>query len=445
DITSDEAKRIAKDRRKVLEAELKKARDPDYERKHPTMGAGVWEPYRGGADAEVPEVTTAVPKKKLAELLRATTRVPEGFHVHPKLENSLLEARRKMADGDERLDWSAGEALAFATLVVEGHSVRLSGQDSERGTFSHRHAVLHDHENGETYAPLAHLSDTQKPFEVWDSPLSEVACVGYEFGFSLDSPDWLVLWEAQFGDFSNAAQVITDQFISSSEDKWNRLSGLGLLLPHGFEGMGPEHSSARLERFLTLCAEDNMQVVNLTTPAQIFHCLRRQVLRPLRKPLVVMSPKSLLRHPDAKSSLEDLSEGEFQRVIPDTTLEDPEKVRRILLCSGKVYYDLAAARAEREIRDIAIVRLEQYYPLSRDLLEAALDPYPNGTPVVWVQEEPRNMGAWVYLRIHLGHQLFDRWPFEEGITRQESASPATGSATAHKHEQKELIDRALGD
>jgi 2-oxoglutarate dehydrogenase E1 component len=443
-VTAEEAKRIAKDRRKLLEQELKRARDPDFERKHPTMGAGLWEPYLGGPDADVPEATTAVPKEQVAELLRATTRLPEGFEAHPKLQSALLDARLKMADGEELLDWSAGEALAFASLLTEGHPVRLSGQDSERGTFSHRHAVLHDPNDGRTFLPLSHLSENQARFQVWDSPLSEIGPMGFEFGYSLDFPSCLVLWEAQFGDFSNAAQVIIDQFLSSSEDKWNRLSGLGLLLPHGFEGQGPEHSSARLERFLTLCAEDNLQVVNLTTPAQIFHCLRRQVLRPLRKPLVVMSPKSLLRHPKAKSSLEDLSERGFQRVIPDAEVPDGGKVRRVLLCSGKVYYDLAGAREEREIDDVAIVRLEQYYPLSLDQLQKALEPYPDGTPVYWVQEEPENMGAWTFLRMRLGASLFDRWPLEGGIYRKASASPATGSAAAHKKEQEELIERALG-
>ena len=255
-------------------------------------------------------------------------------------------------------------------------------------------------------------------------------------------PDGLTLWEAQFGDFSNCAQVIIDQFITSGEDKWRRLSALVMLLPHGFEGQGPEHSSARLERYLNLAAEDNIQVVNLTTPAQYFHCLRRQVLRPWRKPLIVMSPKSLLRHQRAVSTLDELAEGSFERIIPDSEA-DPEAVKRVLLTSGKVYYELEAARREGERDDVAIVRLEQYFPLSEDLLEEVLSPYANGTPVFWVQEEPRNMGAWSFLLLRLSRNLFGRWPLE-CVTRPPSASPATGSAAAHKKEQVQLIAEALG-
>jgi 2-oxoglutarate dehydrogenase E1 component len=300
--------------------------------------------------------------------------------------------RLDMRDGRRPLDWGAAETLAYASLVTEGTPVRLSGQDSRRGTFSHRHAVLHDSLTGRLYTPLAFLTEDQARFEVWDSPLSEAGVLGFEYGYSLDTPDGLVIWEAQFGDFCNGAQVIIDQFLSSSEDKWYRLSGLVLLLPHGFEGQGPEHSSARLERWLTLCAEDNMQVCNLTTGAQLFHVLRRQVHRPYRKPLIIMSPKSLLRSPAAATKLSDLSTGSFQRIIPDRAALDPQQVRRVLLCSGKIYYELAAARQELGRRDIAIVRIEQLYPLGAPLLREVLAPYADGTELMWVQEEPWNMG-----------------------------------------------------
>jgi len=280
-----------------------------------------------------------------------------------------------------------------------------------------------------------------RDIEVWDSPLSEAGVLGFEYGYSLDSPDALVIWEAQFGDFANTAQVIIDQFISSSEDKWYRLSGLVLLLPHGFEGQGPEHSSARFERFLALCAEDNIQVCNLTTPAQIFHCLRRQMLRPYRKPLVIMSPKSLLRLPQASSGVDELTSGAFQRVIPDTVV-DREKARRIVLCTGKVYYDLLAGRTERGIDDVALVRLEQLYPLQSQPLLDALEGFAPGTDVVWVQEEPWNSGAWYFINARLPGVLGGRFPLR-AITRPESASPATGSHAAHKIEQAQLIAQAL--
>ncbi len=348
------------------------------------------------------------------------------------------------AAGGQPLDWGTGEHLAFASILLEGHGIRLSGQDSRRGTFSHRHATLFDTETGEPYTPLSHLGGPGQAsvgrFEVYDSPLSEAGVLGFDYGYSLDRPDKLVLWEAQFGDFANSAQVIIDQFISSAEDKWSRLSGLVLLLPHGFEGQGPEHSSARIERFLQLAAEDNIQVCNLTTPAQLFHVLRRQVKRLWRKPLVVFTPKSLLRAPEAVSTLEELATGSFQRVIPDAVAE-PEKVARILLCAGKVYYDLAAERTKRKRDDVAIVRLEQYYPLS-DALAKALAPYREGTPVVWVQEEPRNMGPWYFVNARRGELFGTRHPLSL-VSRPESASPATGSKAAHDMEQRMLLEEAF--
>ena len=440
-VDREEAEKIKQQRTRNLEDELSKAQDPAFKLRGPRTGEGLWHAYRGGADGETPEVGTAVEKQKLEALLRRSAEIPADFNIHKKLRR-LFKNRQKMAAGEQPLDWGAAEAAALASLVVEGTPVRFSGQDSGRGTFSHRHALLYDFKTSEIYVPLQHLAEGQAPVHVWDSPLSEVGVVGFEYGYSLDTPDGLTLWEAQFGDFSNCAQVIIDQFITSGEDKWRRLSSLVMLLPHGFEGQGPEHSSARLERYLNLAAEDNIQVVNLTTPAQYFHCLRRQVVRAWRKPLIVMSPKSLLRHPRAVSSLDDLAAGSFQRVIADTEI-DPEGVRRVLIASGKVYYDLEAARREGERNDVAIVRLEQYYPLSRDLLEAALSPYADGTPVFWVQEEPRNMGAWSFLLLRLTRTLFGRWPLQ-AVTRSESASPATGSAAAHKKEQAKLIAEALG-
>jgi 2-oxoglutarate dehydrogenase E1 component len=318
--------------------------------------------------------------------------------------------------------------------------VRLSGQDSERGTFSHRHAALHDFDTGEKYVPLQHLSPDQAAVRIINSPLSEIGVLGFEYGYSLERPVSLVMWEAQFGDFWNAAQVIVDQFIASAEAKWNRLSGITLLLPHGFEGAGPEHSSARVERFLAMAAEDNIQVVNPTTPAQLFHVLRRQVLRPWRKPLVVLTPKSLLRHPRVVSSLSDLADGGFQRIIPDR--HPKREVKRVLLCSGKIYYDLEKFREQQAREDVAILRVEQLYPLRDEHLAAALAGYADGTPVFWVQEEPHNMGAWRYMLANFGERLLGRFPLR-GITRPPAATPATGSHTSHEREQAAIIERAF--
>jgi 2-oxoglutarate dehydrogenase E1 component len=402
---------------------------------------GLWGGYRGGPDRDTPEVSTRVPKERLKELLTRITETPSDFNVHPKLKR-FLDARREQRDEKKPLDWGTAEALAFASLVTEGATVRLSGQDSRRGTFSHRHAVLHDAVNGRLYTPLAFVQPNQARFEAWDSPLSEAGVLGFEYGYSLDTPDALVIWEAQFGDFANGAQVLIDQFLSSSEDKWYRLSGLVLLLPHGFEGQGPEHSSARLERWLNLCAEDNMQVCNLTTPAQIFHCLRRQVLRPYRKPLVIMSPKSLLRSPNAVSALDDLATGGFQRLIPDTAVQEPKSIKRVLLCQGKVYYDLVHARETRGRSDVAIVRVEQLYPLQSADVAAALAAYPSKCEVVWVQEEPWNMGAWYYMKARLP-EMIGAGRSLACASRPESASPATGSLSAHKIEQERLMEQAF--
>ncbi len=392
---------------------------------------------------------TAVPEETLREIAATFTRVPEDFHPHPKVMR-IMEARAAMVEEGGRIDWGCGEALAFGSLVLEGIEVRVSGQDTRRGTFSHRHAVLHDVENDAQYVPLAHIRSGQAPFVIIDSMLSENACLGFEFGFSTADPSKLVVWEAQFGDFANGAQVIIDQFIASSESKWQRMSGLVLLLPHGYEGQGPEHSSARLERFLQLCAEQNMQVCNFTTPAQYFHALRRQMHRTFRKPLVVMSPKSLLRHRHAVSGIADLSRGRFEPVLDDVARADaaqaeialdPPRVRRVLLCSGKIYYALIAGRHERNADTVAIVRVEQLYPFPRRELEGVLGGYPNAERICWVQEEPENMGAWRFVEPLLRPLLGGRTLAYVG--RDEAASPASGSYKMHQAEEADLVNRAF--
>jgi 2-oxoglutarate dehydrogenase E1 component len=311
-----------------------------------------------------------------------------------------------------------------------------------RGTFSHRHAVLYDYEDGHTFKPLKNIEEERGRVEIYNSPLSEAGVLGFDYGYSLDCPEGLVIWEAQFGDFCNAAQVIIDQFIASAEDKWDRLSALVMLLPHGYEGQGPEHSSARLERFLSLAADDNIQVAQPSTPAQLFHLMRRQTLRKWKKPLVVMTPKSLLRLPACVSSLEDCANGGFEPVLPDEKKLDPENVNRILLCSGRVYYDLVEKRAAEKRDDVAILRLEEFYPLPKKQLQAALGSYSEGTPVMWVQDEPENMGGWRFLRIHFGERLFNHYPLS-GVSRPASASPASGSPNAHKREQAKLLAEAF--
>jgi 2-oxoglutarate dehydrogenase E1 component len=437
-VTLEEAEEIARRRREKLEQQLKAARqdvlEVAEERRDPGGEAA-------GGPGPATEPVTGVETKRLSALLEQLTRLPDGFLLHPKLERGA-EARRKMAVGQRPLDWSTAEALALASLATEGVRIRLTGQDTARGTFSQRHAVLFDQQDGYPYVPLQHLAPDQALVEILNSPLSEAGVLGFEYGYSLECPDGLVLWEAQFGDFANAAQVIIDQFIASAEDKWQQLSGLVLLLPHGFEGMGPEHSSARLERFLQLAAEDNLRIVQPTTPAQYFHCLRRQALWKRRKPLVVFTPKSLLRHPQAVSPLADCAANSFQWVLPDNT--PAQGIRRVLLCTGKLYYELSAYRQAHQRVDVAIVRLEQLYPLSVERLVAALPSCPAGTPAFWVQEEPENMGAWPFLHTRLGSVLRGRLSLQH-TCRPESASPATGSAGAHKLEQQQLVQRAFGD
>ena len=372
--------------------------------------------------------------------------MPDGFDVNPKILRQL-EAKRTMIETGEGIDWATGEALAFGTLLLDGNRVRLSGEDCQRGTFSQRHAVLIDQTNQHEFVPLNNIAPGQAEAEIFNSLLSEAGVLGFEYGYTLADPRTLVLWEAQFGDFANGAQVIIDQFVASGETKWLRMSGLVMLLPHGHEGQGPEHSSARLERYLQLCAERNMQVVNLTTPANYFHALRRQLKRNFRKPLIVMTPKSLLRHKLAVSSLAEFASGtHFRTVIPEIDVLDPaDAVKRVVLCSGKVYYDLLAARRELGVSDVALVRLEQIYPFPVNSLTAVLKHYPNAQ-LVWCQEEPENMGAWTFVDRRLekllgGLDVSAKRPVYVG--RQEAASPATGLAKTHAAEQAALVRTAL--
>ena len=402
-----------------------------------------WSPYLGHRWDVAAE--TGVPLADLKMLSERVNQVPEGIAVH-RVVKKLLADRLKMGAGAQEVNWGFAETMAYASLLDAGYPVRLTGQDVGRGTFSHRHAVLHNQRSGEAYVPLMHLSDAQAPFRIFDSLLSEEAVLAFEYGYATTSPDGLVVWEAQFGDFANGAQVVIDQFISSGENKWSRLCGLTMLLPHGYEGQGPEHSSARLERFLQLCAEDNIQVCIPSTPAQVFHMLRRQAVRPLRTPLVVMTPKSLLRHKEAVSQLEELAEGTFQTVIDETDAIDPQAVKRVVLCSGKVFYDLRAARRERELDDIAIIRIEQMYPFPRLDLQAVLERYPNFEDAVWVQEEPKNQGSWYAMQSRLAtvvqRQKVD--VYLRYVGREPSASAAAGYSALHLHEQQTFIDEALG-
>ena len=441
-LTVEQADEIKVRRLQDLENALDDTRSNGNYNLIPASMLGLWTEYQGGSDLDVPDADTRFAREKLDDALDKLTSYPDWFTPHPRIERFVLAKQRNVLKTGEGVDWGTAENLAFGTLLLEGVRCRLTGQDVRRGTFSHRHAVIFDSETGRRYTRLGHLSANQAQLEIYDSSLSEAGVVGFEWGYSLDSPDALVCWEAQFGDFVNAAQVIIDQFISSSEDKWHRLSGLILLLPHGMEGQGPEHSSARLERFLLLCAEDNMQVVNLTTPAQLFHCLRRQVIRPWRKPLIVMSPKSLLRHRRAISTMDELAEGAFQRIIPDDPAIDPSKARRLVMCTGKIYYDLLERRERDEADDIGIMRIEQLYPLRASELQARLAPYPKDIDLVWAQEEPWNMGAWYFMRARLPEILGNEQPLR-CIARPESASPATGSGASHKLEQTLLVDEVF--
>jgi len=404
---------------------------------------GPWTGFSRESPKDDPE--TGVSVEQLSQIAERLGTVPSGFAVHAKLEN-LLEKRRKMVAEGEGIDWATAEALAFGSLLLEGTGVRLSGQDSTRGTFSQRHAALVDQTTAEEYLPLQHLSPNQARFEVYDSLLSEAAALGFEYGFSLADPRTLTLWEAQFGDFANGAQVIIDQFVASAHVKWQRMSGLVMLLPHGYEGQGPEHSSARIERFLQMCADDNIQIVNCSCAEQYFHVLRRQMRRRYRAPLVIFTPKSLLRFAPSFSPVEELAHGCFDRVIGDRdAAASPDSVRRVVLCSGKVYWEL---RAEREKRwpqgppPVALARVEQLYPWPHQRIASAVQGFARADSVCWAQEEPANMGAWTFVRERLQDALLPHQKLRYA-GRRESASPAGGSPRVHKQEQAALVAAAF--
>jgi len=430
-----------KDRvKKRLEEALKKVKSEEVRIQVQTL-KGDW----AGFQKEDPtsEPVTSVDREKLEFIARQITTFPSSFQLHPKIKR-LMETRREMIFSPEgKMDWGMGESLAYGSLLMDGTRIRLSGQDVKRGTFSHRHAALIDVEDGNEYIPLKHLKEGQGDFEIINSLLSEVAVLGFEFGYSLADPRTLVIWEAQFGDFANGAQVIIDQFISSCETKWSRMSGLVMLLPHGYEGQGPEHSSARLERFLQLCSHNNIQVCNCSTPAQYFHLIRRQMGRNYRKPLIVMSPKSLLRHPLAMSEVKELVEGAFAEAIGETSPDiHPENVERLILCSGKVYYDLYEAREKAGITSVAIARIEQLYPYPVSEVADIIEKYSRASEVCWVQEEPRNQGAWIYMEHYLSSQIGEHQELRY-IGRRSSASPATGYHRVHEREQKEIVELSL--
>ena len=401
---------------------------------------GAWTGFEWAAEDWTAE--TAVPRERLEQVARVLAAIPPAFHAHRKVAQLAAE-RAKMLEED-RVDWGLGESLALGTLLLDGQHVRLSGQDTRRGTFSHRHAVWHDTEDGGLHVPLQHLAETQGRFELFDTPLAEAAPLGFEYGYSTADPRTLVVWEAQYGDFANVAQVYIDQFLASAESKWQRMSGLTLLLPHGYEGQGPEHSSARLERFLELCARCNLQIANLTTPAQLFHALRRQMVRRFRKPLVIMSPKSLLRHRAAVSPLREFTHGYFRTVIDDAGVRDPGAVRGLLLTSGKFYYALEEARATQPAFPAAIIRIEQLYPFPRAELEALLRRYANAREVRWIQEEPANMGAWRSTR-HRLEALLPPGVRLRLVARKASPTPATGYYHVHVEQERSLVERALAD
>ena len=383
-------------------------------------------------------VSTSVDKKRLKYIAERLVQLPEGFNANKKIIRQL-NTKIKAFNDDTGIDWGMAEALAIGTLLMDGTPVRLSGQDSERGTFSHRHSVLYDNETRESYVPLLDLKEGQAQFCVHNSLLSEAAVLGFDFGYSVDYPQMLSIWEAQFGDFVNGAQVIIDQFITSSESKWGVSSGLVMLLPHGYEGQGPEHSSARLERFLQACAENNIQVCNLTTPAQYFHVLRRQMKRGFKKPLIIMAPKSLLRHKDCVSKVADFTDNAFLSILDDETI-DKKSAKRIIFCSGKVYYDLVDHRKEKKIKDTAIVRIEQFYPLNVELLKKIRAGYPEAKDIVWCQEEPKNMGGWPFIAPRM-MEAIQQMPRYAG--RDEAASPAVGSLAIHRYEQTKLVETAF--
>lgn len=435
-ITADDAKAVEKEINDILETHLAESQKSSKTKVTPFLGP-TWDNIRIAVSEDfVRSPETGVDMQTLLHLTEKMTTLPAGKAFNRKLVK-LLSDRKSMMEPGGKLDWAMGELLAYATLLNEGIPVRLSGQDSQRGTFSHRHSVLTIEDSEEKYTPLKHIADKQAAFQVYNSPLSEYGVLGFEYGYSLTSPNTLTIWEAQFGDFFNGAQIIIDQYLSSAEDKWRVMSDLVLFLPHGYEGQGPEHSSGRIERFLSLCAENNMQVVNCTTPANFFHLLRRQLKRPFRKPLVVFTPKSLLRHPACVSSPEELSAGGFREVIDDETTQ-PEAVKRVIFTSGKLYYDLIEERSKRGTNE-AIVRIEQLYPFPKEQVKSVLNRYPNAERHVWSQEEPANMGAWSFILRN----------FKETdillVARPESGSPATGSPRLHAMRQRKIVEKSFGE
>ena len=436
-VTEGEVEKLKADWRSRLDAEFEAG--TSYKPNKADWLDGKWAGFKiADQEEDARRGVTGVDTAILKDIGRKITKVPDGFRVHRTIQR-FLDNRAKAIDGGAGIDWATGEALAFCSLLEEGHHVRLSGQDCERGTFSQRHSVLIDQEDESRYTPFNHLGGDQGHYEVINSLLSEEAVLGFEYGYSLAEPNALALWEAQFGDFANGAQVLFDQFISSGERKWLRMSGLVCLLPHGYEGQGPEHSSARLERFLQLCAEDNMFVCNFTTPAQYFHALRRQVYAPYRKPMIVMSPKGILRQPI--SVLSEFTDRQFEEIIDDQAITNPDTVRRVIFCSGKVYYDLLAERTKIEAHDVAIVRVEQLYPFHEQRAAAILERYPKAQTVVWAQEEPKNMGSWSFIAPRIA-------PILRGnqrlcyAGRNESASPAAGYSKVHEQERLAMLRAA---
>jgi 2-oxoglutarate dehydrogenase E1 component len=453
-VTEEDVAKMRADWRARLDTEFDAAQG--YKPNKADWLDGRWAGMKASGEADDARAgNTGVAAETLREIGKKITQVPEGFHLH-RTVTRFLENRAKAIETGEGIDWATAEALAFCTLLKEGHPVRLSGQDSERGTFSQRHSVLFDQENEERYTPFNHLGDPQARYEVLNSMLSEEAVLGFEYGYSTSEPNALTLWEAQFGDFANGAQVVFDQFISSGERKWLRMSGLVCLLPHGYEGQGPEHSSARLERFLQMCAEDNMQVANCTTPANYYHILRRQLRREIRKPLILMTPKSLLRHKRAVSRLDEMVSGTtFHRLLWDGAQQSPDekiklvpddKIRRVIMCSGKVYYDLYEEREKRGIDDIYLLRIEQLYPFPTKALVAELARFKQAE-MVWCQEEPRNMGAWFFVDVFLQwilNQIGAKHRTMRYAGRPASASTAVGLMSKHLMQLKQLLDEALG-
>jgi len=437
-VQADEVELVKRDAMARLDAALAASKDLGPQLVMPPFG-GVWKGMSlAGADWSA---RTEVPAEVIARVAAAATTLPEGFEVHPKLRK-LLEQRRAMGEGKAPIDWGCAEMFSLGTLLLEGTPIRFVGQDVQRGTFSHRHASLHDYNTGAKYFPLANLSQDQAPFIIVNTMLSELAVLGFEYGFSTADPRNLVVWEAQFGDFVNGAQPIIDQFIVAGESKWRKASGLIMLLPHGFEGQGPEHSNSYVERFLQMCAENNVQVCMPTLPAQYFHLLRRQMRRTFRKPLVCFTPKSLLRSELATSKLEDFTQKGFELVLDDPTQPPREKVRRVLFCTGKVYYTLHTARQKHDVDNVAIIRVEQLYPFPKKEVQAILSRYNNAHEVVWVQEEPRNRGAWTFMEPRLRAILSDVAVLSY-VGRDEAASPAIGSYHEHTKQEQRLVVAAL--